>query len=163
MTKKQSNPRTTQPETIESALRIALSYLSRRPRTIFEMYQYLKKKQVVEDLAEAVIEKLVQASYLDDEAFAGWFIDSRRHQKPKSRFALGYELRRKGVSPDIIEKILAGHDDREMALKALQPRLRSWRSLDHREFKKKVLNFLVYRGFNHEVIQSLMETIGQSE
>lgn len=153
----------TRSKTIESAFRTALSFLSRRPRTIFEMNQHLKKKQVDEDSARAVIEKLVQAAYLDDEAFAEWFIDSRRRRKPKSGFALAYELRGKGVSPDIIEKALAGHDDREMALKALRPKLRSWQNLDRAEFKKKILNFLSYRGFHKEVIQSLMETLRESE
>ncbi len=133
------------------AFNLALGYLARRSKTIREMKRYLTGKNVPTELAEEVIDRLIQAKYLDDRTFAIQFIESRVRFKPKSTYALGFELRQKGIQPNLADELLAGYDDNELALKALESKKGQWQHLDKDTCQKKLMNYLRYRGFDHGV------------
>ncbi len=50
--------------------------------------------------------------YLNDEEFAVQWIDNRQSFRPRSCMALTYELKSKGVSTVIIDRVLADFDER---------------------------------------------------
>ncbi|MFH2091110.1 MAG: RecX family transcriptional regulator [Pseudomonadota bacterium] len=77
------------------SLNLAYRYLSYQPRSIFEMTEYLRKKDIHEDMINTIIDDLIEKKFLDDHQFTTWFIESRIKLKPKSIFALGYELKKK--------------------------------------------------------------------
>lgn len=139
---------------LKKAMGISLGYLARRPRSILEMKNYLSKKNFSPLLVDQVVERLCSENYLDDKIFAADYLENRKRHKPKSLFALCYELERKGIDPAIIEKALVGYDDLELALLALKPKVRLWQHLDQEPLKKKVFGYLRYRGFAFSVIQS---------
>ena len=143
----------------KKALGMALGYLSRRPRSILEIEDYLSKKKFPPLLISRVIQQLCSENYLDDKIFAANYLENRRRNKPKSLFAFRYELERKGIDPAIIEDALTGYDDRKLALLALKPKIRVWQHLDRASLKKKVFGYLRYRGFSFSIIQSAWEQI----
>ena len=143
--------------TPEKAFNLALRYLSRSAKTMMEMQRYLEKKAVEQDTIESILTRLTELNYIDDRAYARQFIENRVRFKPKSVFALGYELRHKGVDPAIAEELLAELDDAELAFKAIEPKLDLWHRLDDESRKKKTMNYLRYRGFSHDICYRVWE------
>ncbi len=143
-------------KTIEQALNMALNYLSYQARTIQEMQNYIKRKGFTEDVVEKIIDILLDQNYLNDKEFARRFVETRIKTKAKSKFAFEYELRKKGIKPCDFEDLLKAYDDQSLALKALRPKIKTWQNLDMDKFKKKMMNFLRYRGFNYDICLSTL-------
>ena len=147
---------------IQKPLNLAIKYLSYQPRTVYEIRQYLRKKDVNEHIAGKIIEYLLEKQYLNDMAFAKLFVESRVKNRPKSKFAFQYELKKKGICPTIIDDILKDYDDEELALKSLNKKIKTWHNLDDEKFKKKILNYLKYRGFNYDTCISALNHFSRS-
>ncbi len=144
--------------TADKLFNLAFRYLSRSAKTEMQMRNYLKTKHVDTYEIETVVSRLIELGYIDDKAFAGQFIENRIRFKPKSVFALGYELRQKGVDAHIADELLSSYDDLDLALKALETKQDQWRHLDENNCQKKVMNYLRYRGFGYGVCQLAWET-----
>ncbi len=136
------------------AYNLALRYLARRSKSIKEMKHYLTGKSISSQVVDDVINKLTGFKYLDDRAFAVQFIQNRIRFKPKSTYALGYELRQKGIHPDLADELLADYDDITLAFKAVDSKKDQWHHLDKETCRKKLMNYLRYRGFDHGVCQA---------
>lgn len=134
-----------------------MGYLSKSPKTIRQMKGYLTEKGYNANIIEQVIVQLSNFNYLDDEAFARQFIESRIRYKPKSIFALGFELRKKGIDPALAEELLVAYKDEDLALKAVETKKQSWDQLDESECRKKMMNYLRYRGFDYSVCQTVWQ------
>ncbi|WP_289022016.1 regulatory protein RecX [Desulfobacter postgatei] len=140
---------------VEKAYQKALGYLSKSPKTIRQMKKYLTDKGYDGNIIDQVIVQLSNFNYLDDRAFARGFIESRIRYKPKSVFALGFELRKKGIDPALAEELLSVYKDEDLALKAVETKKQAWNSLDESECRKKIMNYLRYRGFDYSVCQTV--------
>ncbi len=141
----------------------AYRYLSHAPRSIYQMTEYLEKKSVDKPLISAVIDDLIEKKYLDDHQFAQSFVENRIRFKPKSGFALRFELKQKGISTSISEPILSCLDDFDLAKKSIQSKLNAWKAFDEKRMKKKVLNHLKYRGFSYDICIRVLNTIQTKE
>jgi regulatory protein len=136
------------------AFNLALRYLARRSKSIKEMERYLTGKNISSQVVVNVIDKLLTLKYLDDRTFAAQFIENRIRFKPKSTYALGYELRQKGIHPDLADELLANYDDVTLAFKAVDSKKGQWHHLDKETCRKKLMNYLRYRGFDHGACQA---------
>ena len=135
----------------------AIRYLGFRARSQVEMKRYLRGKGYAPEIVTEMIDRLQQQHYLDDEEFARSWLRDREQFRPRSRQALRYELKQKGIADEVIEVVLAGLDEEELAWTALEKKLYQWRSLEEDDFKKKILGFLGRRGFNYEVARAVCE------
>ena len=139
-------------QAVADAFDRAVRFLSYRPRSTEEVRRYLVKKAVPEAYAELAIEQLRQHDYLDDAAFACFWIDNRDRFKPMSPRALRYELRQKGVDNAIIDAALADIDADALAYQAAQSRLNRYRGSSRQVFRHKLSGLLRRRGFGgHEI------------
>ncbi len=132
------------------ALIVAIKYLSYQPRTIYEIKKYLNNKNFNRDIIRQVIATLIDKNYLNDKNYAQSFIETMVKNRPKSKFAIGFALKKKGVDLSIFEPFLEQYDDYSLAIKAVTPKIKIWKKLDMKQFKRKLMNFLQYRGFNYE-------------
>ncbi len=147
-------------DAIVKAIDVAANLLSYRPRSTDEIRQKLAKKGYDEFVIETAIDRMVNLKYLDDHAFARFWIESRNRSKPRGKRALSYELRNKGVADAIIRELLEDMVDEESgAYEAAQKRIRRMRGKTEREFKQKVGAFLQRRGFNYESVNQALTTI----
>ncbi len=135
----------------------SLRFLSYRPRSRVEVERYLRGKAVAEEVIADIIARLEQAKYLDDEAFARFWVDNREQFRPRSQRALRYELRQKGVSDEIISLVLSDRDDEVAAWRAIEGRLPRWANLPRDEFRQKALGYLSRRGFSYSTISLTLE------
>lgn len=143
-----------------------------RRRSEKEIRDYLKnlsfkrKTKGIDEISsmveESLIEKLKQKKMLDDEQFAKSWVESRRRSKNKGIIAIKSELFRKGIDKVVVEKVLNnGFDEseEELALKAMEKKIRIWKNLPKIEFKKKAYGFLQRKGFISDTIITVIEKI----
>ncbi|MDX1521486.1 MAG: RecX family transcriptional regulator, partial [Anaerolineae bacterium] len=140
----------------------ALRFLGFRPRSVSEMKKYLANKKFLPDVIEDTIARLTEQQYLDDHAFAQFWLENREQFKPRGQRALRYELRQKGISDQIIDATLTDLNEDELAWAAVERKLNAWKKLPHEALKKKVIGFLSRRGFNYEVAHSVVQRVQAS-
>ncbi len=143
-------------EAVQSAVDRALHYLSYRPRSSEEVRRQLVKKKIPEAHIAAAIERLKQRGYLDDLAFARFWISNRDRFKPMAPRALRYELRQKGIDEAIIDSSLAEIDADDSAYRAAEVRLSRYQGCTHQEFRHKLGAMLRRRGFGTETINDVL-------
>ncbi len=136
-----------------------LNFLSFRPRTVKEVRDRLWKYEVKdEDSQNLVIDKLKSKGYLDDIAFARWFIESRNTHRPRSVSMLKMELSQKGVPKDIISDLVATMgDEKDTIMHLLDKKLGSRRILDKLE-KVKIQGYLVRQGFAWDKVSEVVKS-----
>ncbi|MBF0201289.1 MAG: RecX family transcriptional regulator [Desulfamplus sp.] len=126
------------------------------------MEAYLLKKGIDQNTALNTIKRLEDEKLLDDRAFAAQFVEQRERFNPKSKFALKYELKKKGIDTYTIDERLMDIDEFVSAWNGIEPKIRMWQGYDDDKFRKKVMNFLKNRGFGYEVSAITLErALGQ--
>jgi regulatory protein len=131
-------------------------FLSYRPRSVQEVRRNLSEKERPPEVIEAAVARLTTMGYLDDEAFARYWVQNRGEFKPLSQRALRQELRQKGVADTVIAAVLAEQDEFSLAYKAASGQARKLRNRTQREFKTKLGAFLQRRGFMYSTIQDVV-------
>jgi regulatory protein len=144
---------------IGKAVDRAARFLAYRPRSEQEVRRNLKEKDTVPEVIEAAIERLRTMGYLDDAAFARYWVQNRNEFKPLSPKALRYELRQKGVPSDIIDETLESLEAGDLAYRAAQARVNKLRRSDKRLFRQKLAAFLQQRGFSYTTIREAVERL----
>lgn len=149
----------------ERLLGASFRYLSYRQRSEKEIVEYLAKKAAkIDDASEAVhavINRLKELQFIDDEKFAAWWISSRMGRKPKGAQLVARELAGKGVDKAIIAAAMdaaGGQEGQiEAAKRAITPKMRLWAALPIMEQKRKLYEFLGRRGFSSQVISHAID------
>lgn len=140
------------------AIDAALRLLAAGPRSERELRERLSRRRGFRDEAvDAAIERMQELDYLNDGAFARFWVESRQAGTPRSRRALAFELSRKGVGRDELDAALEGVSDTEAAYDAAQRRLRTLRGVDRQTFQRKLASFLNTRGFGYGVARATIQ------
>jgi len=158
MRKKNWPPRKDTEDNRALAFNFSLKYLSFRNRSIKEVYDYLLRKNFIDETINSVLKRLVDLKFLNDEEFAKSWIESRQKYKGKSKYILKNELRLKGLKNDLIEPLLnEAEDDLETAKTLFEKKKKTLAKLPAEEFKKKMAAFLQRRGFSWSVVSKLLK------
>ena len=96
-------------EDVDEVLNAAARFLEARPRSVAEVRRRLATAGYRTPLVESAITRLGELGYLDDDAFARSWVESRDRARPRGEHALRRELQLKGVDNAIIASVL---DDR---------------------------------------------------
>ncbi len=139
----------------------AFRLLARRPRSEHEIDEALRQADYSAPVRARILARLREMAYLDDKAFARWWVENRIQFSPRSKRALRQELYQKGVPRSIIDKTLAPLDDDQLALAAGEQRAHRWEHLPRETFESKMLGYLQRRGFDYatarQAILALLE------
>jgi regulatory protein len=154
-------------DAIAKAYDRAVAFLSYRPRSIAETRRNLAEKETAAEVIEAVIARLTEQGYLDDAAFADFWVRNRLAFKPLGARALRFELREKGLESGIIDEALATLDTHENAYQAALPKARRLGGQGKQAFRQKLGAFLARRGFDYDaaraVTDRLIEELGEED
>lgn len=138
-------------ELLEKLIAKALKLLSKRPQSEAEIKNKLERflrRRKIEDkelyLAE-VVKYLKKLKYLNDREFARWFINQRAEFRPRSKKGLYFELRKRGLSEEIIQSILASYDEEAACQKLIAKKS----SLS----EKDLISYLLRQGFSFELVK----------
>lgn len=150
-------PPTTPAEQQARAKEICLRLLTDRARTVKELRDALARKEIPDDVADAVLERFDEVGLVDDAAFADQWVRSRHRHRGLGRRAIAVELRRKGVDTDTAAEALTGIDDdaeRDRARELVTRRLRGL-PIGSREERqsaaRKLVGMLARKGYGPNV------------
>lgn len=88
----------------------AARLLEARPRSVAEVRRRLTTAGYQPVLIEGALARLVELGYLDDEAFARAWIESRDRAHPRGERALRGELVAKGIERELLARLLEERD-----------------------------------------------------
>lgn len=143
------------------AINYALKLLSYRQRSEKEIYNSLKRKGYDENIIEDVINYCKEKEYLDDYEFAETFVRDKINFSKLGPERIRYELKLKGISDDIINRVLRiNKDDQfETALELGEKRLRLYKN-DSKDAKyRKLSNFLQRKGYPYDIISKVLKEL----
>lgn len=140
-------------------LDVAYRYLNYRPRSEEEIKKRLQGRGFSIEVVEKTIEKLKEQDLINDLAFAEFWKEARLSNKPKSRRLIIKELSEKKVENDIIRQVTESIDDEGNAYTLGHNRARTLINLDWVDFRRRLANFLAYRGFGYEVIKHTVDIL----
>ncbi len=145
----------------------AMEYCFARPRSQFEVRQYLRRKTmprrgktgelvpgVSQELVDRVFDKLIERRYVDDSKFVDYWLENRRLKKGASQRLLRSELMAKGVSTSLISEKLQQTDrsDVDEITKIIARKSRRYDSED------KLIAYLARQGFSYDVIKEALRS-----
>ena len=142
-----------------------LEWVLTRPRSIQETRNYLRRKQFEknrpkppqvnsEELSTEILERLISKGYLDDEKFAKFWVENRFAKKGISKKRMELELRKKGISSQIITQVLAETsrtDDAEIAKIIAKKRAK------YAANPQKLIALLTRQGFDYESAKTAVQ------
>lgn len=143
--------------TYDAALQQSLHYLGYRPRSKAEVERHLDARGHGPEVRHRVLDRLEALALVDDRAFARAWVENRERFRPRSARALRYELARKGVPPEEIDRALEGFDPVDSAYRALMRQAHFLTSLDPRERSEKCQAFLARRGYPYRAAESAIQ------
>lgn len=133
----------------------ALNYVALRPRSVWEVEFYLKRKDSPAPLIEQITNKLLRLGLLDDRKFAEAFVHDRRLLRSASTRKLKLELRKKHIANDVIEQVLRDDETDERAmLKELIVKKRQ--QSKYRADDMKLMQYLARQGFSYGDIKDAL-------
>jgi regulatory protein len=133
----------------------ALNYVALRPRSVWEVEFYLKRKDSPAPLTEQITNKLLKLGLLDDYKFAESFVHDRRLLRSASKRKLQLELRKKHIASDIIERVLSEDDtDESGMLRQLIEKKRQ--QSKYRDDDMKLMQYLARQGFSYGDIKEAL-------
>lgn len=139
---------------LDKAYDRALNLISHRPRSEFELRDYLKRKDYDEEAIVQTLNRLSERGYIDDLDFAQRWVATRRLLKSTSKRRLFQELRQKRISDDIISQVLEGDetDEKQVLRELVEKKRRQSKYQDN----QKLMQYLARQGFNYDDIRSAL-------
>lgn len=135
-----------------------LRFSTLRPRSEKEIIDYFKRKKIHESLHDELFNRLNRLELIDDMKFAEWWVGQRIQFTSKSKRELEFELRKKGIDKETINKVLGEGkiDEEKAARELLGKKAYKWTNLSGIEAKQKKTQYLAGKGFSWEVIEKVV-------
>lgn len=133
--------------------------VSRRPRSEKEIRDRFSRENIPAEIQDRLIDRLDESRMLDDYAFAKEWIENRQTFRPRSAWALTFELRKKGIAEETIKKALEGFDERHAVLKAAHLGARKYRHLSEDLFRRRLSAYMNRRGFRYPQYSPVVEEV----
>ncbi len=150
----------------QRAKNVLLFQLSRSMKTRYQLAQILKKREIPDEVAEAVLDRFTEAQLIDDAAFARAFVNSRMAVSGKSKTVIARELKQRGVSAQDAEQALSLIDSDlkdQTAYNVAKKRYQQLSTLEPEVRKRRLMGFLLRRGFSAGLAGRILRDLEQSE
>ena len=151
-------PRPVNPEKArERTFQRAVKLLAAKPRSVAELRERLLEKQWTNaEIVEAVLAKLCEYGYLNDERFAFGYASYKVRQKPVGRQRLQRDLQLKKVDRETADEALRlvfeETPEEELIDRAIEKRTRLRGLPSTRAEMKSLFDHLLRQGFSYELV-----------
>ena len=146
----------------KSAKAAALRFFKIRPRSIVELQEKLEAKGFLLTEIETTVLELTALGLLDDRAFTKSWINYRL-ARPFGFRRIIQELKDKGIDQETIEQAVAeirdGYSAENVVMELAQRRWQRLPDIDPLKKKKRVMDFLLRRGFEADIVLKVLKKI----
>lgn len=146
-----------------TAFQKAALICSRSEKCSFEIQEKLKSWELSAEDAEAVIAKLQEEKYIDDERFARAYVKYKFRFNHWGKQKIAHMLRAKNISSEIQEMAFEEINEAnysEKLHKLLADKARSVKGKDHYDLRNKLMRFAMGRGFETGEIYKVLKELG---
>ncbi len=149
--------------TLEELLHKAASYCSISEHCVSEVEEKLNAWCVSCDEKEKIINKLIDDDFINEKRYCVAFTKDKFHFNKWGKIKISYALKQKGLSNELIDHALKTIDDgeyEEMLAVILKTKLKSLKWEYEYEKQGKLFTFAQSRGFESNVIDRVIRTLG---
>ena len=147
----------------QSAYLKATAICSRGETCTFDIKEKLKKWELNEEDAKAVINQLTKEKYLDDERFARAYVKDKFRFNNWGRQKIAYMLNAKKIGKEIQEAAFEEIEEESYSdklLKLITDKEKTIKSKDQYDKRNKLMRFAMGRGFESNVIYATFKELG---
>lgn len=140
---------------IQEYYNACIKYIGVRIRSVKEIRDYLKRKNVIDEDIDYIVDKLEKEKYLDDNHFCECFIKDKLKFTTMGEYKIIYELKKHNISEKIINqnKHLISKDVLiEKIDKIITKQISSNHKLDKQKLRNKIYNHLLNLGYTSSLI-----------
>jgi len=129
-----------------------------------ELAERLQRRGIPAGTVNELLAELSRRGLIDDTKFAQAWVRGRQALRPSGAVRLRYELTRKGVSREIIDRAIAavmeeqGSSELELAQAVARVRGDRYRGLPREVAGRRLATYLQRRGFSADVIAKVLHT-----
>jgi len=139
---------------LDKAYMRTMDLLARRARSDWELRDYLRRKDYDSPTIDKILNRLSDAGYVDDFAFAKSWVENRHLLKSVSSRRLRLELKQKHISEEIINQVL--DEDETSEVETIREIISKKRSQTRYHDKEKLIAYLMRQGFRYDDIKQAM-------
>lgn len=141
----------------EKAYQTALSYIGYKDRTKLEVTTRLEKGEFPAEIIQKTISELEEKEYINDLRFAQRWVEIRSETKPRGRYLLTLELKKKGIEDSVINDALTNiPDEEDLAREFGEKYMRKLSEVDREVFVKKMTGALMRKGFSYSITKEVV-------
>ena len=148
--------------TKEQALQKLRHYCGYQERSHYDVQQKLWELGVRRAEHDEIISTLIEEDYLNEERFAKAFVGGKFRMKDWGRKKIYYALKEKQVSEYSIRKALKEIDEEAYRGTLLELAEKKYAGLKDEQYlvrKKKTIDYLMQKGFEPELVTSIVNSI----
>lgn len=146
---------------IRRATSAAVQFLGYRARSEREICDRLRRRGFADAAIEATLTRLRDWHYVDDQDFAGRWVDNRLQHRPRSTRLLTQELLQHGIDRDTAQQVVtdAEVDEQADAITLARERAERLRTLDPAVRDRRIAALLGRRGYGWDVIRTALRAL----
>lgn len=144
-----------------SAMERSLNYLGYQARSEMQLRRYLQNKDYPKDIEDAIIEKLTEYHYIDDETMAARMRESGISQRKEGTRKIRQRMMQKGIDSDLASQALEIVDE-EKEIENARYWLAKWQPKmegEKRKLEQKLYRRLISKGFSYATASSAMREL----
>ena len=112
--------------------------------------------------AADVLNRLIDEGFIDERRYARAFVNDRFNFNGWGRVKIAYQLRHKGIAPDVISQALTAIDEQQYREQLMELLRAKWRDVSNREPRAAwaaMMRFAASRGFEAAVAADCVKQI----
>jgi regulatory protein len=136
-------------------------YCSQAERCVQDVEKKMKNIDITEEEKQKAIERLKQENFIDEKRFSRSFVADKFRFNLWGRIKICYELKQKGISPEIYHEAVEQIDEQEY-LSVLEKLLINKKRLTKgapAEMFQKIYRFAFSKGFESRLVMDILKKI----
>ena len=141
--------------TVDEAKTKMEHYCAYQERCHKEVREKLVKMRMIPEAIDIIISHLITENYLNEQRFANTYVMGKFRMKKWGKFRLAQELKKRELSKYSINKALCNISDKdymEMFDELAEKKFNSLNSKSEMKDKKKLADYLLYRGWEPHLV-----------
>lgn len=136
---------------------------ARQEQCVSMVHDKLKKWEIEEADSLKIIERLVEEKFIDEKRYAGFYVRDKARFNKWGKTKIIWQLRRKGISPELINEALESipmNEYKDNLLTLLRQKKRQLKVDDSYKRKASLMRFAASRGFDFDEIKRALDVVG---